>query len=392
MLHFFEGRSWAIQISSTLFVLLLMAAHPGEACTAFYVKSGDRILVGNNEDGSNPETRIWTVPAGQGKYGRLYFGFSDLSAQGGINEQGLWFDAFGLPVQTVGKAAGAFYPGDLQDLLMSECGTVDEVIEMLGRFNRSAMTRYQWMFGDQTGKSVIVEGDTLIFPQDPYQIATNFRQSVHPGGKGYECLRYKIASEMLGREAGPDIVHLRAILSATHSEGDDVTLYSYIADLSSGLLYVYHFHNFEQPLVLNVQEMIAKGNQVYALPELFPVTAAAEAFYYRMRSDLARKRAERLFDGFDGSTFPQYPGRYRIVDPQVMTGQTIDLLQGDGCLQLHLNGGGAYLLFPASPTTFSMLSYGGLDFHCRFERGADQSVDALIMESPGLSVRAERIR
>ena len=111
------------------------------ACTAFYVKTKDRILVGNNEDGSNPETRIWIIPGENGKYGRMYFGFSDLSAQGGINEKGLWFDAFGLPFKTV-NAQGEIYAGDLQDKLMAECATVDDVLKLLKCYNRSPMTRY----------------------------------------------------------------------------------------------------------------------------------------------------------------------------------------------------------------------------------------------------------
>ncbi len=67
-----------------------------EACTAFYLKGRDKVLVGNNEDGTNPDTRVWFVPGEAGKYGRMYVGYADLSAQGGVNERGLWFDAFGL--------------------------------------------------------------------------------------------------------------------------------------------------------------------------------------------------------------------------------------------------------------------------------------------------------
>lgn len=78
---------------SLIVLLVMLAVLPAtrtKACTAFLMKSGNKVLVGNNEDGSNPETRIWTVPAGiNGTFGRIYFGFNDLSAQGGINEKGL---------------------------------------------------------------------------------------------------------------------------------------------------------------------------------------------------------------------------------------------------------------------------------------------------------------
>lgn len=93
-------------------------------------------------------------------YGRMYVGFDDLSAQGGVNERELWFDAFGLPRKEVASTGREIYAGDLQDKLMAECAPVAEVLELLKRYSRSPMTRYQWIFGDRTGMSVIIEGDS----------------------------------------------------------------------------------------------------------------------------------------------------------------------------------------------------------------------------------------
>jgi len=125
-----------------------------QACTAFYSKVKGEALVGNNEAGNDPDTKVWFVPREIGKYGRMYVGYEDLSPQGGVNEKGLWFDAFGLPAKEVKSGAGEIYPGDLQDKLMAECATVAEVLEALKRYSRSPMTRYQWMFADRSGASV----------------------------------------------------------------------------------------------------------------------------------------------------------------------------------------------------------------------------------------------
>ncbi|NJK87051.1 MAG: linear amide C-N hydrolase [Bacteroidales bacterium] len=295
------------------------------ACTAFYIKTKNAVLIGNNEDGSNPETRIWVEPAGEGRYGRLYFGFSDLSPQGGINEKGLWFDAFGLPFETPSEIKGEVYPGDLQDKILAECSTVEEVAALLKRYNRSQMNRYQWMIGDKNGNSAIVEDDTILFSNQNLQVVTNFRQSNFPDGKGYECLRYQTAMKILKSDACGSVDDVRKILSATHSEGEDVTLYSYIADLTHGKVYVYNFHNYEDVVILDINEEINKGKHVYSIHDLFPLTVAAEVFNYRLQNDLNQKIESRRFKNFDNSTLVNYCGRYQITSPAVMAGQTLHL-------------------------------------------------------------------
>jgi hypothetical protein len=47
------------------------------ACTVFFAFDGELALAGNNEDHANPETRIWFLPAEEGKHGRVYFGCDD---------------------------------------------------------------------------------------------------------------------------------------------------------------------------------------------------------------------------------------------------------------------------------------------------------------------------
>jgi len=352
-----------------------------KGCTAFLMKSGNKVLVGNNEDGSNPETRIWTVPTGKkGTYGRLYFGFSDLSPQGGINERGLWFDAFGLPNQPTLAIRGEIYPGDLQDLIMAECATVKDVIALLSNYNRSQMTSYQWMFGDRNGNSVIVESDTIYPMTGNYQVVTNFRNSRYPSGKGYECGRYQTANKMLENCTEPNIPTFRKILSDVHSEGQDVTLYSYIADLTNGLVYIYHFHNFENLVVFDLRHELDKGSQIYRIADLFPTTVAAETFEYWAIKSLRDLKTSRFFAEFDFNLLPQYCGNYLIVEPIVMSGQTIAITRNDTCLNVQLNGGGYYDMIPDSPKSFSMLGYGGLDFKCTFQELNEQPNKQLILD------------
>ncbi|HUL78293.1 MAG TPA: hypothetical protein VL691_13600, partial [Vicinamibacteria bacterium] len=163
------------------------------------------------------------------------------------------------------------------------------------------------------------------------------------------------------------------------------------ADLVRGVVYLYHFHNFENVVVLDVAKELAKGAHVYDLPEMFPKTVAAMTFDYLARKELADKKAARLDPRVDPATFPQYSGRYRVTAPEVMAGQTITISAGSSQLYLQLNDGGKYEVLPGSPTSFFLLAFGGTDLACRFTRGPAEKVTALAMEGGGLSVAATRI-
>ena len=63
-----------------------------QACTIFVLTDTNRALFCNNEDWSDPNTRIWFVPAQPKRYGHVYVGFDNGWAQGGLNTEGLAFD------------------------------------------------------------------------------------------------------------------------------------------------------------------------------------------------------------------------------------------------------------------------------------------------------------
>jgi hypothetical protein len=376
-------------LCSFLFILKPVETH---ACTAFLIKTKGRVLIGNNEDGSNPETRIWTIRAGEkGTLGRIYFGFRDLSPQGGINQNGLWFDAFGLPYKAAGPIRGKIYPGDLQDKLMAECSTVQDVIKFLKIYNRSQMTRYQWMFGDRQGNAIIVEADTIISMQQHFQVVTNFRQSLFPSGKGYECNRYQTAIQLLEKNPKADLNTVRKLLSDTHSEGQDVTLYSYIADLMHGKVYIYHFHNYENVVILDLKEELSKGSHVYKLSSLFPRSVAAESWEFWKRKEYNELCESRAFKNFDFSSLLTYSGNFEIYEPDVMAKQILSVKKGDRILKLQLNQGGEYELIPDSPQTFSMLDYGGLDVKCTFLKNEKNLADEIHLNAGILTIKAKRI-
>ena len=239
-------------------------------CTVFFATDGVVVLGGNNEDWSDTNTKFWLIPSNSGKYGWLKFGFGGGYPQGGLNDQGLFWDATAcsyleMPYSEVNKEK---YDGSLMQKVMGECSSIDEALIIFQNYYCNDQYRAQYLIGDRTGLSIIVEGDSIITMSNNYQVMTNFYHS-HPELGGYPCWRYETALSMLKKSGEIYESLFGAILSATHQEGSYPTQYSNIYDLKAGIIYLFYYHNFEEFITINLQEELNKGTQEYSLPNLF---------------------------------------------------------------------------------------------------------------------------
>ena len=255
------------------------------ACTAFCAVGGGQVLVGNNEDWYNPHTRIRFVPAKAGSYGRLYVGFDDLTPQGGMNERGLWFDGFAAPPVGAGPSSELpHFQGNIVDVAMAECATVEEVIRLFSQYNRAFLSDAILMFADASGDAVSIERNAIVRKTSRHFVQTNFHQSLASNPDG----RFVTATGML--EGAGDAISVdlfRKILAATRQKGTYPTLYSNIYELRSRTLHLYHFQDFERVVTFNLAEELKKGARVLDIPALFPPNAEAEAFAARRRAETA---------------------------------------------------------------------------------------------------------
>jgi hypothetical protein len=279
--------------------IILLALLPGSylyACTGFCISKGDTVLVGNNEDYIIPDTKVSYVPAEKGKYGRVIFGF-DNAPQGGMNEKGLVCDGFSVtpPKKVKNSLDKPNIPMDqLWDKVMSECATVDEVLEILGKYNLAFMESGMAFFADANGDSAIIEGDTVLRKKGKYQVVTNFYQS-ETKKEDINCGRYLIATAMLEDADDISVDLAKRVLAATHLENrypSSSTLYSNVYDLKRRIVYLYHFHNFQNEVVIDVKAELAKGARTIDLPDLFPKTFAAENFKNSIPGELEMRKAK----------------------------------------------------------------------------------------------------
>ncbi len=260
-------------------LLVILRAATLFGCTMFTCTINGITLVGNNEDWKNPNTKMWFILPGNGKYGIVYFGFDDLNPQGGMNDQGLVLDYMATaPFKVKNSLHKKTYRGNLMHKVMRECASVEEALKMIDSYNLKYFRRFQVMIVDKSGASAIIEGDVIHRKKGNFQVCTNFYLSQLKEGEDIPCDRYKIATKLLSQnEVTVDV--FRKILSAVHQEGDwGGTLYSNIYDVNRGLVYLYHFHNYENVVVINLEEEFKKGKHTVDLPSLFPDTFAAIQF------------------------------------------------------------------------------------------------------------------
>jgi penicillin V acylase-like amidase (Ntn superfamily) len=106
-------------------------------CSLIKITVNGKTIVGNNEDFGNHDTRIWFEPGDKQHYGVVYVGYDDLFPEGGMNEAGLVFDAFGVsnkPLKdTLGKEP--IFELDLKRKIMTECSTAEEVKVLIEKYN-----------------------------------------------------------------------------------------------------------------------------------------------------------------------------------------------------------------------------------------------------------------
>ncbi len=261
-------------VISLLTILSLFASVKLHSCTIFYVVNDNQVFAGNNEDWKDPYSKMWFYPAQENKYGWVKFGWGSGFPQGGMNDQGLFWDAsacafLDMPDSEANKQK---YNGPLMQKVIEECATVEEALEIFAEYYCEDQYRGQYLIGDSTGKSVIVEGDNIILIQDDFQVLTNFYHS-HPEMGGYPCWRYETAVDILSEADSLSAYFIGSVLDATHQEGQYPTQYSNIYDLKKCQFYLFHFHNYEEFISIDLGSELNNGYNTCDIQDLFSRTA-----------------------------------------------------------------------------------------------------------------------
>lgn len=327
-------------------------------CTVIYGVDENNALGGNNEDYSDPETRIWFFPPEEGKYGRALVGYEAFIWQGGMNDQGLFFDAMSIEdLFEVEQGDKLDYEGSLLAKALETCADVDCVLDLFDRYHAYDTWAFQFLFGDASGNSVLIE-PYLTTKGGRFHVGTNFLQSIVDENSCRYCDRYWTARSMFENSSEISIELMRDILNETHLEGDFPTQYSTIYDLKEKMIYLYLFHNFEEVRVFDLEEELAKGYHVYSMENLFDDTLDYYIFARTERGRQADIRANYYPVELDSSLISAYLGTYQGPEDldTLFDYYSVDYMDGD--LVLKMIPDKAWMkLEPTSESEFFHLSY-----------------------------------
>ncbi len=298
-------------------------------CTIFSVSVGEKVLFGNNEDYRyEPETSfISFVPPQTFSNFRNLPGFNDslrifgvmvvgsivtqneqdfYCPQGGMNDQGLCYDANSIPDEILDTTTGDWSPMSSHWDVLWHCATVEDVIAW---YKAHPITyspwNGQWNYVDATGDAVIVtatDGELAFISKESesYLVSTNFNRA-NPDSHyfDYPCWRYDTAVEMLAEIDNEDKLTMEAcrdILDATHLESnlfsDINTLYSTVYDACEKEIYLYYNHDFDYSVTFHLED---------ELSDVSPLTAN-HSFYSEIVD-----RTYLMKDFFNASSTTQSP-------------------------------------------------------------------------------------
>jgi hypothetical protein len=273
------------------------------ACSIFTSSVNGRVLVGANEDGNTSFHSVWFVPATKDTYGAVFFGrTSNMQAQAGMNEHGLFFDFAAIP-RIDPKNREIDFIGLTEILATSK--NVDEALALFEKHTYSAFSS-QLLLADATGQSVIINAETIMPKTRDYQITTNFNIcDLHD--KSYKCLRYDKIEQSLSSANDISIPLFRDILDDVHQEGAASTHYSNVYDLKNRKIYMNWFHNYKETAVIDLNEELKKGFRIENLANHFKQKTFAAInfqesedsyFYHMMINEYEQKGLEALSELF----------------------------------------------------------------------------------------------
>jgi len=242
-------------------LLLLVSPFRADACTIFSMVEGDKVYVGNNEDWYIPHPRYRILPGNEGTYGRIIFSYANNWGQGGMNEKGLFFDWILQPGASSNwkedPAKENLY-GNLSEKILAECASVEEALKYYEAYNEPIFETSYIALIDTSGETVFVSWE-----EGGLEITRC--KGICISGYGGE----KIVEAHKGMTGPMDKSKMVRLLDAGHQVGEFPTLYSNVYDLKKGQVHLFYYHNYQEEVVLDLQEELKKGAQTVELADIF---------------------------------------------------------------------------------------------------------------------------
>jgi len=354
-----------MRIVTLIGIMMLLGATDADSCTVFKTTQSGKTFIGNSEDWVEENARVWFVAAGPGKHGRVLFGFENGWAQGGMNDQGLFFDGIASEVQDWTPVPGQEdFPGNLCELILEEAATVDDAVGYFERYNFPSLLVGQFIFVDATGNTAAIsyeEGQLKV----ESALASNYT-------RGY---RSEKARDLLGATQGVDVKTMRNILKACQRRDEYATQYGNIYDPLGLKVYVYPRVGAAREVAFDLEEELAQGNHYYDLARLSE----------QMETELIVDHKTRPVWSYTTSGLNDYVGHYSL-DTNFVTITRAEnnlLIRSDLILD-------AVIAFKIVPVADDQFVARHLAIGIEFQRDRQGKLNALFLSYDGRIVSLQR--
>jgi hypothetical protein len=234
------------------------------ACTIFVLTDTSRALFCNNEDWSNPRSRIWFLPGGERYYGAVYVGFDDGWAQGGMNTEGLAYDWVAGYNEKWGPDSNLpTTRGNSSQRMLETCVTINDAISFYKHHREAAFSQARILVADRTGASVIIgakDGELQVERENQCR------------GFGFG---HRMLDAALEKRPEPTAATGFGILRDCRQSGQYATKYSNIYDLKTGDIFLYPFPDQDDEVKFNLATELQKGGHYYEMPQIHEQLAQA---------------------------------------------------------------------------------------------------------------------
>ncbi len=257
---------------------LMILNNPTFPCTIFNATQDNITLIGNNEDWTIQEVYVRCIPGEDDHYGRIYFGFGNNCRYpfGGINDQGLFYEIASLTrrndIQFDPNKETMNNP--IYEKMLETCADIEEAVDLIKKYNVTGFMRHHIMIVDRSGESAIIEWGrdslSVIRKDKHFQVMTNFNNTDPNLAGWHPCFRYMNTERKLNSLEKITVEDFRLILQSVHNSGPNYpTVYSNIYDLKNHLIYVYYLQNFEEYIIIDIEDEFKKEEHAFYLPSLF---------------------------------------------------------------------------------------------------------------------------
>lgn len=274
------------------------------ACTIFLQSSPHRVLIGNNEDNS-PDTpaHLWFRAPRPGQYGYVLWGGNLVQPEGGLNDQGVFFDAAALPHKLPLKRRAGI--PDLNSYaivpVLSHAASVQQALDLLSHFNLVQQEKAQIFLADATGDYAVVHANYVVRKKagESNFVLTNYALQNDPEANPVCWRRRTVQHEIRTSPVSLQTIS-KALQDSAQRDPGNASLYSEAVDLMRRQILLYVRQDYAHPVSISLERELRKGDHDLPMESLVPIPLTSaiqhrEASVILQDKALLRKNTDKQF-------------------------------------------------------------------------------------------------